>query len=87
MLYRPEECDSDENWEGKSEEERKESVSGNINSNIDSNINNDYEGCKIPTPENPFMNPTFEDYENGNLKKACNSYDNTLIRELENEYF
>lgn len=54
---------------------------------VDSNSNDDYEGCKIPTPENPFMNPTFEDYENGNLKKACNSYDNTVIRELENEYF
>jgi len=54
--------------------------------NIDSNNNNDSEGCKLPTKENPFMNPTFKDYEDGNLTKACNSYDNSVIRSMENEY-
>ena len=54
--------------------------------NIDSNNNNDSEGCKLPTKENPFMNPTFKDYEDGNLTKACNSYDNSVIRNMENEY-
>ena len=54
--------------------------------NIDSNNNNDSEGCKLPTKVNPFMNPTFKDYEDGNLMKACNSYDNSVIRNMENEY-
>jgi hypothetical protein len=54
--------------------------------NIDSNNNDDSEGCKLPTKVNPFMNPTFKDYEDGNLMKACNSYDNSVIRNMENEY-
>ena len=55
--------------------------------NTDTNLNEEAEGCKIPTRKNPFMNPTFEDYETGNLKKACNSYDNPIIRNMEEEYF
>ena len=59
-----------------------------INSQIDSNNNNsDAEGCVLPTQENPFMNPTIKDYEDGNLMKACKSYDNSVIRAMENEYF
>ena len=54
---------------------------------IDSNLNEDAEGCKLPSKINPFMNPTFEDFEKGNLKKACNSYDNPVIRNMEDEYF
>lgn len=54
---------------------------------IDSNLNEDAEGCKLPSKTNPFMNPTFEDFEKGNLKKACNSYDNPIIRNMEEEYF
>ena len=53
----------------------------------DSNYNEESEGCKIPTLTNPFMNPTFEDFENGDLRKACNSYDNSVIRSMEDEYF
>ena len=53
----------------------------------DSNSNSDAQGCKLPTPSNPFMNPTFKDYEDGNLQKACNSYDNSVVRSMENEYF
>ena len=53
----------------------------------DSNSNSEAQGCKLPTPENPFMNPTFKDFENGNLQKSCNSYDNSVIRSMENEYF
>ena len=55
--------------------------------NIDSNNNDDIQGCKLPTPENPFMNPSFKDYEDGNLMKACNSYDNSVVRNMENEYY
>lgn len=53
----------------------------------DSNLHSEAEGCKLPTQRNPFMNPTFKDYEDGNLMKACNSYDNSVIRNMENEYF
>ena len=55
--------------------------------NKDSNINEEADGCRLPTAKNPFMNPTFSDYENGKLLKSCNSYDNTVIRDMENEYF
>lgn len=57
----------------------------------DSNYNEESEGCKIPTLKNPFMNVMPEDYGNlgrpGDLRKACNSYDNPLIRSMEEEYF
>ena len=53
----------------------------------DSNSNSDTQGCKLPTASNPFMNPTFKDFEDGNLQKSCNSYDNSVIRSMENEYF
>ena len=53
----------------------------------DSNSNSDAQGCKLPTASNPFMNPTFTDFESGNLQRACNSYDNSVIRSMENEYF
>jgi hypothetical protein len=55
--------------------------------NVDSNNNDDIQGCKLPTKENPFMNTTFNDYKDGNLMKACNSYDNSVVRNMENEYF
>tara|TARA_A100001015_G_scaffold243848_1_gene279020 strand:- start:717 stop:1379 length:663 start_codon:yes stop_codon:yes gene_type:complete len=55
--------------------------------NTDSNNNSDAQGCKLPTKTNPFMNPTFSDYESGNLMKACNSYDNSVVRSMEEEYF
>ena len=28
-----------------------------------------------------------EVYKDGNLMKACNSYDNSVVRNMENEYF
>lgn len=58
---------------------------GNNDSN--SNDDNGMTGCKLPSASNPFSNPTFEDYENGNLQKACNSYDNSVVRGMEDEYF
>ena len=64
-----------------------ESNTSPLNIINDSNSNDETKGCKLPTPTNPFMNPTFKDYEDGNLMKACNSYDNSVIRSMENEYF
>ena len=54
--------------------------------NVDSNTNDDSMGCKLPTKENPFMNPNFDDYKDGNLMKSCNSYDNSVIRSMQEEY-
>jgi len=52
------------------------------------NINNSgVPGCKLPTKDNPHMNPTFEDYKSGNLMQACPSYNNNVIKDLENINF
>lgn len=64
-----------------------ESNTNPLNIINDSNSNDETQGCKLPTPTNPFMNPTFKDYEDGNLMKSCNSYDNSVIRQMEDEYF
>jgi hypothetical protein len=56
-------------------------------SNISSNNNSGVEGCKIPTKDNPFMNPTFMDYAAGDMQQSCSSYNNSVIRDLEKVYF
>ena len=43
--------------------------------------------CRLPTKENPFMNPTQLDISNGDMQQACPSYDNSVIRELEDINF
>uniref|UniRef100_A0A6C0C534 Minor capsid protein P9 transmembrane helices domain-containing protein n=1 Tax=viral metagenome TaxID=1070528 RepID=A0A6C0C534_9ZZZZ len=55
----------------------------NNNLNISSNNNSGVQGCKMPTKDNPFMNPTFMDYTTGNMEQSCSSYNNSVIRELE----
>ena len=51
------------------------------------NSNIGVQGCRLPSKDNPFMNPTFGDYTNGNMIKSCNSYDNSVVRNMSNEYF
>ena len=58
-----------------------------IENNDSNNTGDELKGCKLPTASNPFMNPTFMDYEDGDLSKACNSYDNSVIRNMQEEYF
>ena len=41
------------------------------------------ETCKIPTKNNPFMNPTIMDYGREGVKPACPSYNNKGIIPLE----
>jgi len=53
------------------------------NGNISSNNNSGVEGCKMPTKDNPFMNPTFQDFGSGNMEHSCSSYNNSVIRDLE----
>ena len=43
--------------------------------------------CRLPTKDNPFMNPTEIDVANGNMEQACSSYNNSVIRELEDINF
>ena len=50
---------------------------------ISSNNNSGVQGCKMPTKDNPFMNPTFMDLSSGNMEQSCSSYNNSVIRELE----
>ena len=57
------------------------------NSIISSNNNSGVSGCKIPTKDNPFMNPTFLDYGAGDLQQSCSSYNNSVIRDLEKVYY
>ena len=57
------------------------------NSIISSNNNSGVSGCKIPTKDNPFMNPTFLDYGVGDLQQSCSSYNNSVIRDLEKVYY
>jgi len=54
------------------------------NGNNDDTLNNSgVPGCKMPTKDNPFMNPTFMDYSMGNLQQSCPSYNNNVIKDLE----
>ena len=61
--------------------------SNDSNSNISSNNNSGVDGCRLPSNENPFMNPTFLDYSSGNLQQSCSSYNNSVVRDLEKVYY
>ena len=45
------------------------------------------ETCKIPTKNNPFMNPTITDYSKGDMKKSCESYNNNGLKRNIEKYF
>jgi len=51
--------------------------------NVSSNNNSGVLGCKLPTKNNPFMNPTIGDFSSGNIEESCYSYNNNVIRDLE----
>ena len=57
------------------------------NSNISSNNNSGVDGCRLPSKNNPFMNPTFMDITSGNMEQSCSSYNNSVIRDLEKMYY
>jgi hypothetical protein len=61
--------------------------SSNNNNLSNSKNNSGIEGCRLPTNENPFMNPTFLDYYSGNLQQSCSSYNNNIVRDLEKIYY
>ena len=67
--------------------ENNNNLSNNSNSNISSNNNSGVDGCRLPSKENPFMNPTFMDIGTGNIEQSCSSYNNSVIRDLEKMYY
>ena len=42
--------------------------------------------CKIPTKDNPFMNPSLNDYNNGDIPVACNSDDENIHDKITKNY-
>ena len=63
-------------------------ISRNSNNlNVRSDNDTGIQGCKMPTKDNPFMNPTPYDTATGNLEKSCYSYNNSVIRDLERVNF
>jgi len=60
-----------------------------LNNYTTSNSKSDSESssCRLPTKDNPFMNPTEIDIANGDIQQACPSYDNSVVRELESINF
>lgn len=42
--------------------------------------------CNRPTKDNPYMNPSILDYENGNIPKPCNVDDNEIQTKVRNCY-
>ena len=42
--------------------------------------------CKLPTRDNPFMNPNITNYNNGTVPVACNSDDDDVQKDIENNF-
>ncbi len=58
-----------------------------MNNSENVNIEDLKSECRIPTKDNPFMNPLLTDYGTDKSKKACISYNNKGIqREIENNF-
>jgi hypothetical protein len=55
---------------------------------VEDNVNIMKEGCRIPTKENPFMNPEIQDYNTKNdTQPACYSYNNKGIQRKIEDHF
>lgn len=66
-----------------------ETVDEDVQKKHKNNLKEDNESssCRLPTKDNPFMNPTMIDVANGNMEEACPSYNNSVVRELESINF
>ncbi len=70
----------------------KESFMNKVNNNLmndseNMNINDLSSECRIPTKDNPFMNPLLTDYGTDKSKQACYSYNNKGVqRVIENNF-
>ena len=55
---------------------------------VEENVDILKEGCRIPTKENPFMNPGIQDYNTKNdTQQACHSYNNKGIQRTIEDHF
>ena len=63
----------------------KDSIEGKLDDLV--KINDLNTECRIPTKENPFMNPTLADYGRENIKKSCPSYNNVGVQRRMNELY
>jgi len=64
----------------------KDSISDKIDDLV--KINDLNTECRVPTKENPFMNPTLDDYgNNSSPPKACPSYNNKGVQRRVDELF
>ena len=58
-----------------------------MNNTHDMNINDLSSDCRIPTKENPFMNPLLSDFGSDKSKPACQSYNNKGVQRVTEDYF
>ena len=58
-----------------------------MNNTHDMNINDLSSDCRIPTKDNPFMNPLLSDFGSDKSKPACQSYNNKGVQRVTEDYF
>ena len=58
-----------------------------MNNTHDMNINDLSTDCRIPTKDNPFMNPLLSDFGSDKSKPACQSYNNKGVQRVTEDYF
>jgi hypothetical protein len=58
-----------------------------MNNTHDMNINDLSSDCRIPTKDNPFMNPLLSDFGTDKSKPACQSYNNKGVQRVTEDYF
>ena len=58
-----------------------------MNGSEDMNINELNSECRIPTKDNPFMNPLLSDFGSNKSKPACPSYNNKGVQRVTEDFF
>ena len=58
-----------------------------MNGSEDMNINSLSSECRIPTKDNPFMNPLLSDFGSNKSKPACPSYNNKGVQRVTEDLF
>lgn len=63
-------------------------TTGRINEDSDPNVSNLNYACKMPTEDNPFMNPDIDDYEeaNENPPVACNADNEDIPEQIDKSF-
>jgi len=58
-----------------------------MNDSEDMKINELSSECRIPTKDNPFMNPLLADFGSNKSKPACTSYNNKGVQRVTKDFF